>query len=464
MKKYIYMSMMAAALLTTGCAGEEDDLFEASAAERLNEASGKYSALLESSAGGWVIQYYPTNDGAPTTGEGYLWCVKFNKDHSVLVGMNNYFSGNNYKEETSCWDVITDNGPVLSFSTANSLVHAFSDPDVQSVPGSDENVWGVGVGGDYEFVIVDAPEDHSYIMLKGKKRATYNLMTPLPEGVDFSKYLAEVDSFQNRLFPATVPNPSIMDYGNDDRFYVNDIASKVFTTCPVDGDAITETEDHVGLFYKNGSDFFFRLRSPFSRNEFDTDVQEFRYVEADDEFVAVNHPEVKFVGYDATKFFGEYVASSKTWSLSRNGSMSEKMQASMDKLSEQFAQLKDSRKRSYSFVGLSHNKNVKTVNGQRDAADCWNVVYRAPGSSKNTSAAYVFNVSIDQASSSVAFAYQQPRDDAAGNVYKTLSGIEEVLSLMNRKFIISAADTKFNLSRIKLVAADDPDLWMIVNI
>ena len=157
MKNLVYISLMVASLLSVGCAGEEDDLFDASAAERLNAASDKYSELLESSEGGWVIQYYPTNDGEPTTGQGYLWCVQFNKDHSVRVGMNNYFSGNSYKEEVSGWDVITDNGPVLSFSTANSLVHAFSDPDRRSVPGSSDDVWGVGIGGDYEFVIVDAP-------------------------------------------------------------------------------------------------------------------------------------------------------------------------------------------------------------------------------------------------------------------------------------------------------------------
>ena len=52
--------LIAGALMFAGCAGEEKDLFEKSAAERLNETGKIYSSRLQSSEAGWVMEYYPT--------------------------------------------------------------------------------------------------------------------------------------------------------------------------------------------------------------------------------------------------------------------------------------------------------------------------------------------------------------------------------------------------------------------
>ena len=127
-KNFLFLLFASAAMLiTTSCVHEEDDIFDASAAERLNAASEKYSQLLESSEGGWVVEYYPTNEDALTTGQGYLWTVKFNKDESCKVGMNNYFSNNAYRECTSLWEVITDNGPVLTFNSSTpTFMHSLT--------------------------------------------------------------------------------------------------------------------------------------------------------------------------------------------------------------------------------------------------------------------------------------------------------------------------------------------------
>ena len=77
--------MAITALALTSCAGEEDDIFDKTAAERLNESSAKYSARLEAQPNGWAMQYYPTyNDEAPF-GSGYLILMRFNPDYSVDV-------------------------------------------------------------------------------------------------------------------------------------------------------------------------------------------------------------------------------------------------------------------------------------------------------------------------------------------------------------------------------------------
>ena len=169
MKKIIFsLAIAAIALSLTGCAGEEDNIFEKSAAERLNESSDKYSARLEAQPNGWAMQYYPTLKDVSPAGSGYLILMDFNPDNSVRVAMDNRFSGNQYSTATSGWEVIKDNGPVLSFNTYNSCMHAFSDPE--DIPWTSDNEQSEGCGGDYEFIIVDAPEDASYMMLKGPTR------------------------------------------------------------------------------------------------------------------------------------------------------------------------------------------------------------------------------------------------------------------------------------------------------
>ncbi len=96
-----------------GCAGEEKDLFEKSAAERLNETGKIYSSRLQSSEAGWVMEYYPTNTDETYKGRGYLIMADFDKDESVTLAMKNIMSDDEYMEERSLWEIIADNGPVL---------------------------------------------------------------------------------------------------------------------------------------------------------------------------------------------------------------------------------------------------------------------------------------------------------------------------------------------------------------
>lgn len=127
-------------------------------------------------------------------------CAKFSSDGSVTMGMNNRFSNDTYVSDRSLWDIITDDGPVLSFSTYNDCIHAFCDPNdlPTSIRGGGSSVTGLGAEGDYEFVITDLQDNAEQGTIKGKKRGTYVRMTRLPEGTDFQQYLAECDRLPQR--------------------------------------------------------------------------------------------------------------------------------------------------------------------------------------------------------------------------------------------------------------------------
>ena len=80
MNKIFQLSLLlGASVAFAGCAGEEDNIFSQSAAERLNAASELYSSRLEAQPNGWVMQLYPTTDKEAPFGNGYLVLVDFNR-------------------------------------------------------------------------------------------------------------------------------------------------------------------------------------------------------------------------------------------------------------------------------------------------------------------------------------------------------------------------------------------------
>ena len=302
MNKIFAMSLLlAGGLLATSCVSEEDDLFDKTAAERLNERKDIYSARLEAQPAGWAMQYYPTDEDAVPFGNGYLILCDFNPDHSVRVAMRNAFTNDKYDEATSVWDVITDNGPVLSFSSYNRLFHIFSSPE--DVPSTDDNETGTGIGGDYEFVIVDAPEDASYMMLKGKKRDTYNLLTPVEEGVDYAEYLADVKAFHNKMFSATAPVGNIIHFGPDSIYNMDDSNDGLPNIYPKGTDAIANESFNPFLVTKRGNDYYIRFRDAFKRDYLEGTLQELRYDPEQDMFIGTDNPEFNIQGYPVTEFF-----------------------------------------------------------------------------------------------------------------------------------------------------------------
>lgn len=452
MKNPVYMLALSALCLMASCAGEEDLLFSESAAERLNAASDRYSALLSSSEGGWVIQYYPTNDNPNedgekvlTTGTCYLWCVKFFKDHQVKVGMNNSFSENIYAEDSSAWEVITDNGPVLTFNSFNKNVHAFSDPDKHSIPNNDDNVWGVGVGGDYEFVIVDAPADRSHVMLKGKKRATYNLMLPLPAGTDFEKYLAEVDSFTKRVFSKGAPNEDLLTIG-ENKFKLNSGSTGIMGMYPADGDALTETHKATFGIVKKDNQFVMRFRDKQTLAE--TTLQEFVFDNDRDMFVASDNQAITIEGGVPYDQFVEVVdKKERRWEWKDALLMSESYKALYNALAD-------------NFQNVLGNKLVSLC--LRVNSDVLTFRFRYLVNKKSIDIDY--NLEMERDGNSVSFKFVGDFNDASTKARKMIPEIQQMIDLMQQSWTVTKHETNFDLSKVKLVSVSDPNMWFVVSI
>lgn len=322
--------MLSQTVLTTSCVSEEDDLFSSSAAERLMQAEKDYTERLISSEGGWVMELYPTNeviepgDDYEQMGMGYVVVAKFNKDNSVKVAMNNSESHDAYMEDSSIWEIISDNGPVLTFNTYNQVLHTFSDPmgygDI-----------GTGIGGDYEFVVINLEKDAEYAMLKGKKRGTYNRLTRLEPGTDFEQYLQDLKDFKVNTFGVSAPNYIVLDMG-DKKYKIEGIVGNICNIYPYDGDAIANSSYWTYLITKHNGKYYLRFRDTFKADN-GKEAQEFEFNPSTMQFVDVKDAECKIMGPsadDIASIFERSLYNGAAWSWNRKSTMSDSFKSLVD--------------------------------------------------------------------------------------------------------------------------------------
>ena len=220
--------LMLLPIVATSCFKlEEEDIFDKSAAERLTEMAGEYEQILTDKGGKWQMEYFANSEM-----QGFVYIMSFRPDGTVTIsGENIYIGGvdlNNGKTEMkfgtedSQWNVITDNGPVLSFSSYNKYFHVFSRPDDFLNTSNGNGKDGRGLEGDYEFTLLKYSGDTLYI--KGKKREMEMLMTRLPEDTDDKTYLDEVVANSSKYFSSLIPR-TFLTLPNGKRYVITGGAS-----------------------------------------------------------------------------------------------------------------------------------------------------------------------------------------------------------------------------------------------
>lgn len=190
MKKIYSVCFLFALLTFVSCSPEEDDLFNKSAAERIDAAIKEDLAVLRGAKNGWVMEYYPSQS---KMFGGYTILVGFNEDGTADVSCD-LFEHN--KVVSSQYEVKQSTGPMLTFDTYNEIFHFFSEPS--NFLGIGET--GKGMEGDYEFLIIDCTPEQ--VVLKGKKTGTKMIMTPVPENEQWTQYLANVKGVAKGAYPA----------------------------------------------------------------------------------------------------------------------------------------------------------------------------------------------------------------------------------------------------------------------
>lgn len=242
MKKLYKYSAIAAVLLSASlasCNHEEADIFDQSAAHRTEEARKMYKDILLDKGGKWQMEYFTTEEE-----HGYVYLFTFRNDGTVTISGNNEYITKltnidsnvpSYGSETSMWTILSDNGPVLSFNSYNTIFHLFATPE--DIPGTERDEQGYGHSGDYEFDLMKFSNDTLY--LEGKKNGAEIIMTRIAPEIDDETYLNEVVALADSFFNAKVPAVYVNLPGGY-RHVVLDGATQLPKFYPETGDYITE--------------------------------------------------------------------------------------------------------------------------------------------------------------------------------------------------------------------------------
>ena len=242
MKKLYKFSAIAAVLMSASlasCNHEEADIFDQNAAHRTEEARKMYKEILLDKGGKWQMEYFTTEEE-----HGYVYLFTFRNDGTVTISGNNEYITKltnidsnvpSYGSETSMWTILSDNGPMLSFNSYNTIFHLFATPE--DIPGTERDEQGYGHSGDYEFDLMKFSNDTLY--LEGKKNGAEIIMTRIAPEIDDETYLNEVVALADSFFNAKVPAVYVNLPGGY-RHVVLDGATQLPKFYPETGDYITE--------------------------------------------------------------------------------------------------------------------------------------------------------------------------------------------------------------------------------
>lgn len=182
MKKiFSFITFAVLMLALQSCLHDDTELFEKSAATRIQESVDETKALLTSSSNGWQINYYY---GEEYSGGGVNMLMRFTDNTA-------YVSSSLYPVDSvshSTWDIKKDQGVVISIDTYNEILHAMSNPSSSYLN---------GLEADYEFVVLRSTNDSIY--LRGKKWGNHMVMVRMSESTRWSDYLTQVNQTYNSL-------------------------------------------------------------------------------------------------------------------------------------------------------------------------------------------------------------------------------------------------------------------------
>jgi hypothetical protein len=144
------------ASLWTGCTVTTDYLFDELSTHRITQYVEACDKVLKEWSEGWKMVYYPDTSqyGA------YTFLIDFQEGGRVKMA----WDGDKDTTE-SAYGFNTSQGPILAFTTY-SLLHKLADPDPSVFGGAA----GVGLEGEYEFIIKEVTDERIDLVTRQKKR------------------------------------------------------------------------------------------------------------------------------------------------------------------------------------------------------------------------------------------------------------------------------------------------------
>lgn len=417
--KYICIILFYLSVLLVGCTYEEADIFSASPAERMNKALKDNTDSLQSAVNGWAMEYFATDHSA-----GYTMLVKFEKSGKATIAGKNELTKNLIVSDSCMYEMIGDNGPVLTFNTYNNVLHAFSNP---------VNPDGYGLEGDYEFIVMKNTANQ--MILKGKKRGTTILMNKIPENISWTQYFAEIDAMNSLLFGNNAPKLG-MNLSNNYSFSMG--STHIFSVLQNGADANTSTD---APFIITRTGLRFQTLQELENKSFQT----FTLNDDKSALVCFENTDVKLVGPDSLSvYFGNNL---NIWTF-ETSTLGPKIKATYDLMVQSLVikykatNIKLSLK--YSILRKSQELMISFTSGKTKLEGNIDFLY----------------TSVDQ--NTITLTSKATGDNNGKTFYSNIVGCKEMTELLTSNFSINS-ETSINPQKIKFTHKTDADIWFSVS-
>lgn len=439
MKHPIYLIILVAfGVITTSCNRMEKEIFGQSAAQRTNQYMDSVSSILTSSENGWEMIVFPTPDM-----KGLNVLVKFDKEQLFTAAAKNELTTNNeYKEAGgSMWQMLSNQGPCLSFDTYNDVMHAFAEPTLSGY------TKGVGMKGDFEYLVVSA--DPNELILKSKKRGTYNVMRRLDPSQEWKDYFTQIESQVGKTFN----NHNILTAKvGDTEYSLYDGASGVFKAMPK-GVIFTDSlsSKYPFAFTKNG----ICLMEGFPGY---TDV---RQLELRENFGYING-EVSISAGNVYRYIPNYCLSiSYGWrALPKN--MGPELKALVDAVSAQLKAIGGKSSDGVTALNIGY-KESKVIDKHKVAINTYvmQVAYKLSGKQQEP---MDFAIDLVVTDTDLAITYKAPVDDNAQKLLTACPQLEAVFAYFTGAHFAATTDNPLNPTYgINLTHKDKNETFSITN-
>jgi hypothetical protein len=333
--------------------------------------------------------------------------------------------------------MIADNGPVLSFNSYNPLFHIFANPED---PKGSSDLDGLGMSGDYEFIVLKA--DANEIKLKGKKRGTYIYLKRLSDEQLWPDYFAKIDAMNFLLFNKA--NNVINLVNNSDTLMAYYGATHQFKITEKGGNPKVDGAFHSFIVTPTG----IRLHTPYLFN--DKPAQTFILNADNSALICSEVPEAKFVADNLNLHFAE---SRLTWTMDTL-SMSTSVKTIYNQI-VQSCKVKYNKPASNSYVT---NVLLKLTYSTAKKGYAFQLSFKNSKTTTNFGEVYLAPALSGE---DLSLVYNGTGDNNGKSFYSSVSGYKEMTTLLSSIFTLGSK-TAVNPQDIKFSHKTDTNIWFTV--
>ena len=205
----IFSCLLLAALtvaVAVSCVKDREPAFDTKPTARMQAALKECQDILVAAPNGWAMYQFMNEENTTAIHGGYVAALRFTVDKVTAWGEMCSDPATSY---TSLYKMTTDDGPVLSFDDNNYVLHYYCTPSGTSKNGYGQTGHYQALGGDFEFLILEAKAE--CVKLKGKRGGQTYYLFPLDK--DPAVFMANVvnmrDGFYVSSFVAPEKNLSV---------------------------------------------------------------------------------------------------------------------------------------------------------------------------------------------------------------------------------------------------------------